>query len=99
MRETYAKLGLPRHPKKGGEQQLQAELQGAWVDGKQGVASPTAEKVVRYLRLACEAFLQGLGTLRQQAWPLPYVWMQWVSGLVRAVIPLSRGFHAQIHRI
>ena len=33
VRETYQQLGLPRHPKKGVTQQVQAEVQGAWVDG------------------------------------------------------------------
>ena len=34
LRETYASLGLPTHPKKTVEQAIGAEVQGAWIDGE-----------------------------------------------------------------
>ena len=40
IRETYTTLGLPRHPKKAVEQASGAEVQGAWVDGSKGTATP-----------------------------------------------------------
>ena len=40
VRETYERLGLPRHPKKAVTQAVCAEVQGAWVDGELGHAIP-----------------------------------------------------------
>ena len=37
VREFYAQSELPRHPKKSVAQAWEAEVQGAWVDGTQGV--------------------------------------------------------------
>ena len=59
MRETYQQLGLPRHPKKAVTQEIRAEVQGAWVDGDLGRATPKLDKVGRYVRLAVEVCVAG----------------------------------------
>lgn len=51
VRATYETLGLPRHPKKAVTQEAKAEVQGAWVDGVLGHATPKVEKILRYVRL------------------------------------------------
>ena len=65
VRETYQKLGLPRHPKKAVTQEVRAEVQGAWVDGELGRASPKADKVSRYVRLAVELCIAGKASQRE----------------------------------
>ena len=65
VRETYQQLGLPRHPKKGVTQQVQAEVQGAWVDGDLGRASPKVDKVGRYVRFALELCIAGKASQRE----------------------------------
>ena len=65
IRETYATLGLPRHPKKAVEQAVAAEVQGAWVDGSRGTATPKAAKVAKYLGLACQAIVDGRASLKE----------------------------------
>ena len=65
VRQTYETLGLPRHPKKAVTQAVKAEVQGAWVDGELGRASPKPEEVMRYVRLACEAVVQGKASQRE----------------------------------
>ena len=65
VRATYENLGLPRHPKKAVTQEARAEVQGAWVDGELGQASPKVEKVLRYVRLACEAIIAGKASQRE----------------------------------
>ena len=52
LREEYSRLGIPRHPKKGVASQGKAEVQGAIVDGEEGIAFPKPEKVIKYLSLA-----------------------------------------------
>ena len=59
VRRTYEDLGLPRHPKKAVTQELRAEVQGAWLDGEAGTATPKGEKVAKYVRLACELLIRG----------------------------------------
>eukprot|EP00435_Cladocopium_sp_Y103_P041058 s698_g11.t1 len=44
LQETYANLGVPRHPKKAVARQPQAEVQGAMVDGVAGLAFPKVDK-------------------------------------------------------
>lgn len=51
LREEYTLLGVPRHPKKAVASQLQAEVQGAYFDGEEGLAFPKPEKVLRYALL------------------------------------------------
>ena len=41
-------LGVPRHPKKAVASQIRAEVQGAIIDGEEGIAFPKPEKVLRY---------------------------------------------------
>ena len=65
VRQTYETLGLPRHPKKAVTQALKAEVQGAWVDGEIGKAGPKPEKVMRYVKLACEAVILGKASQRE----------------------------------
>ena len=48
LREEYSMLGVPRHLKKAVSSQLRAEVQGAIIDGRQGIAFPKPEKVLRY---------------------------------------------------
>ena len=65
VRETYQQLGLPRHPKKAVTQEVQAEVQGAWVDGDLGRASPKTEKIAKYVRLALEICVAGKASQRE----------------------------------
>eukprot|EP00438_Fugacium_kawagutii_P025239 Skav236128 [mRNA] locus=scaffold900:368879:380005:- [translate_table: standard] len=48
LREEYASRGIPRHPKKAVSSKAQAEVQGAIMDGNQGIAFPKPEKVLKY---------------------------------------------------
>ena len=54
IREFYAQSLLPRHPKKSVEQSIQAEVQGAWVDGDLGTITAKPSKITKYLKLALE---------------------------------------------
>ena len=65
VRETYQQLGLPRHLKKAVTQEVQAEVQGAWVDGELGRATPKLEKVAKYVRLALEICVDGKASQRE----------------------------------
>eukprot|EP00435_Cladocopium_sp_Y103_P063896 s76_g25.t1 len=51
LREEYLALGIPRHPKKGVASAFRAEVQGAIVDGKEGIAFPKPEKILKYAQL------------------------------------------------
>ena len=51
LREEYLAWGIPRHPKKGVASSFRAEVQGAIIDGKEGVAFPKPEKVLKYAQL------------------------------------------------
>ena len=46
-------------------QELKAEVQGAWVDGELGQASPKLDKVARYARLALEVCVSGEASQRE----------------------------------
>ena len=65
VRETYQQLGLPRHPKKAVTQEVQAEVQGALVDGELGRATPKLEKMAKYVRLALELCMDGKASQRE----------------------------------
>ena len=65
LREEYLRLGVPRHPKKSAEQLQKAEVQGALVDGKLGVAYPKPEKVLKYSQLAILLLEAGECTQKQ----------------------------------
>ena len=65
LREEYAMLGVPRHPKKSVACQAQAEVQGAIVDGSLGIAVPKPEKVLRYALLTKQVLEAGKCTQKQ----------------------------------
>ena len=65
LREAYAREGLPRHPKKSTQQELCAEVQGAWVDGALGQVTAKPAKVARYAKLALELLERGTATQRE----------------------------------
>ena len=66
LREQYAELGVPRHPKKGVARQTVAEVQGAIVDGVKGIAHPKVDKILRYAHLA-RLMLQAPSCIQKQA--------------------------------
>lgn len=51
LREEYLAWGIPRHPKKGVASSFRAEVQGAIIDGKEGIAFPKPEKILKYAQL------------------------------------------------
>ena len=65
LQETYAVLGVPRHPKKAVARQLRAEVQGAILDGDLGLAYPKVDKVMKYVRLALLLLEEGFSTQKQ----------------------------------
>ena len=65
LREEYAALGVPRHPKKAVSRASKAEVQGAIVDGQVGIAHPKVEKVWRYVQLARALLEQGVSSQKQ----------------------------------
>ena len=65
LRETYAEAGLPTHPKKSVQQEAQAEVQGAWVDGERGTMSAKPSKVARYVRLVLEVLRLGKASQKE----------------------------------
>eukprot|EP00438_Fugacium_kawagutii_P005555 Skav232226 [mRNA] locus=scaffold286:249647:254238:- [translate_table: standard] len=65
LRHQYAELALPRHPKKAVEASTKAEIQGAILDGQQGVAYAKPAKVLKYLGLAWELVVRQAATLRE----------------------------------
>ena len=65
LREAYAEAGLPRHPKKATEQQLSAEVQGAWVDGAEGRVYAKPPKIAKYVSLAVHLIKKGTASQRE----------------------------------
>ena len=65
LRETYLEMGLPRHPKKGVQRQLQAEVQGAWIDGDAGIVCAKPSKIAKYVALALELLGKGKASQRE----------------------------------
>lgn len=65
VRECYQEGGLPRHPKKSVEQALQAEVQGAWLDGEAGTLCAKPSKVSKYIELALESLRLGRASQRE----------------------------------
>ena len=59
LREAYTSVGLPRHPRKAAQQQLGAEVQGAWVDGAEGRVYAKPPKVAKYVALALHLLKKG----------------------------------------
>ena len=65
LREEYLAWGIPRHPKKSVVQSRKAEVQGAVIDGRLGIAVPKPDKVLKYVQLGCELLAAGRGTVKQ----------------------------------
>lgn len=65
VREAYLAGGLPRHPKKSVSQQLEGEIQGAWMDGVRGMVLAKPSKIVRYIRLALEVLGAGKASQKE----------------------------------
>ena len=65
LREAYEEKGLPRHPKKGVENQLSAEIQGAWLDGRKGTLCARPSKIMKYVALALDVLERGACTQRE----------------------------------
>ena len=65
LRAEYESWGVPNHPKKSVVQQPVAEVQGAIVDGVEGIAYPKKEKVLKYTHLAFLILKQGRASLKQ----------------------------------
>ena len=51
LRQTYLELELPCHPKKAAEGACKAEIQGALLDKRAGVAYAKPDKILKYLGL------------------------------------------------
>ena len=65
LRKVYEEMGLPRHPKKSVEQALQAEVQGAWIDGVAGTISAKPSKIAKYVALGLEVLREGKASQRE----------------------------------
>ena len=65
MRQGYLSWGMPRHPKKSVQQALQAEIQGAIVDGRSGKVTPKPGKVMKYVELAWLVLKEGKANQKQ----------------------------------
>eukprot|EP00438_Fugacium_kawagutii_P012262 Skav216878 [mRNA] locus=scaffold1042:446387:450699:+ [translate_table: standard] len=65
LREAYLEGGLPRHPKKAVESSLQAEVQGAWIDGIKGTCGAKPSKVLKYVALALGLVKAGVANQRE----------------------------------
>ena len=65
LRESYAEHGLPRHPKKAAQQESMAEVQGAWVDGDQGVICAKPSKIAKYVALTLKMLMSGTAAQKE----------------------------------
>ena len=65
LHKAYEDANLPGHPKKSVQQALQAEVQGAWVDGQKGVMCAKPSKICKYVRLALEVIKRGKASQRE----------------------------------
>ena len=65
LRQVYEDNDLPRHPKKTVQQETQAEVQGAWVDGMKGTMTAKPSKVMKYVALALELIGRGKASQRE----------------------------------
>ena len=52
LRGAYLNVGMPRHEGKSVSRQVTAEVQGAIIDGKRGLAYPKGAKLVKYVVMA-----------------------------------------------
>lgn len=65
LREQYEVWGVPRNEKKAAERQLVAEVQGACVDGRRGLAFPKEQKLSKYITATFALLEQTMVTQRQ----------------------------------
>ena len=65
LRQQYAFLGLPRHPKKAVERESVAEIQGAIVDGVSGKVCPKPQKVLKYVSLGLQLLADNRASQKQ----------------------------------
>ena len=65
LRCEYERWGIPRHPKKSVCQEERAEVQGAIIDGGEGLAYPKKEKVLKYVQLGVLLLQKGEATLKE----------------------------------
>eukprot|EP00435_Cladocopium_sp_Y103_P039959 s294_g10.t2 len=65
LREEYLSRRLPRHPGKAVEGTLQAEVQGAVIDGDLGVAYAKPDKILKYVGLTWELLSRNCATQRE----------------------------------
>ena len=65
LREAYAACGLPTHPKKTVEQEVCAEVQGAWIDGDRGTMSAKPAKIAKYVKLTLELLRHGAASQKE----------------------------------
>ena len=65
LRAEYEVWGVPRHPKKAVSRSLVAEVQGAIIDGGQGVAYPKPSKVYKYTALSLLFLKEAVSSQKQ----------------------------------
>ena len=65
LRPAYAKMGIPRHPKKAVTRQQRAEVQGSLVLGDKGIAIPKPQKIAQYVSLTLGLLKRGESKLRE----------------------------------
>eukprot|EP00438_Fugacium_kawagutii_P002167 Skav228801 [mRNA] locus=scaffold359:83300:86560:+ [translate_table: standard] len=65
LRQVYMSLGLPTHPKKSIQQRTLAEVQGALVNGQQGLVMAKPSKVAKYVGLALQVLMRGCASQRE----------------------------------
>lgn len=59
LKQAYAEAGLPTHPKKSVQQEMSAEVQGAWIDGEAGIIMAKPSKILKYVALALSVLQEG----------------------------------------
>lgn len=65
LRESYGKVGLPRHEGKAVSRSSRAEVQGAVVDGSAGIAYPKGDKLIKYTVMGLLLVQQGWCSLKE----------------------------------
>eukprot|EP00435_Cladocopium_sp_Y103_P046052 s66_g13.t1 len=65
LRQQYLDMEIPRHPKKSVESSTKAEIQGALLDGREGIAHAKPEKILKYMGLGWEIVQRGQASLRE----------------------------------
>eukprot|EP00438_Fugacium_kawagutii_P021772 Skav214889 [mRNA] locus=scaffold1749:153337:159325:+ [translate_table: standard] len=65
LRQEYQHIGIPINEKKSVSQSMLAEVQGALVDGRRGIAMPKPEKVLKYVQLTMLLLHQARCSQRQ----------------------------------